>query len=147
MRYGYVSPMQSPLIRSKARSKYTYDNNIFDSKIEMCFYIWLRDNNVSFIFKPHITFSYEFDGKIHFYIPDFKVDDYYVELKGNQFFKKDGTMQNPFDHSLDALYEAKHQCMIRNNVKIIKQSDCEIYINYVNNKYGKKFCKQFKVQK
>ena len=49
-------------------------------------------------------------------MPDFKVDNKYIELKGDQFLKSDGTWQCPFDHSLDAIYEAKHQCLIKNNV-------------------------------
>ena len=42
-------------------------------------------------------------------------------------------MINPFDRSLDGQYEAKHQCMITNSVKII--TDCSEYIRYVNEKY------------
>ena len=41
-------------------------------------------------------------------MPDFLVDGHYVEIKGDHFFKKDGTMQNPYDHRQDGLYEAKH---------------------------------------
>ena len=39
----------------------------------------------------------------------------------------------------DDIMEAKHQCMIENNIKIL--TDCSIYIKYVNQKYGKKFLK------
>lgn len=63
---------------------------------------------------------YKHDGKEHFYMPDFKVRDELIEIKGDHFFKEDGTMQNPYDHSQDGLYEAKHQCMIKNNVTILK---------------------------
>lgn len=81
-------------------------------------------------------------------MPDFKVNGIYVEIKGSQFFKFDGTMQNPFNHSYDGLYEAKHQCMLNNNVIIIKTSSlCFKFINqYINEKYGKKFIQQFKKQ-
>jgi len=48
-------------------------------------------------------------------------------------------MQNPWDHSQDGIYEAKHQCIIANNVKIILQSQCNEYIAYVNDKYGQEF--------
>ena len=41
-------------------------------------------------------------------LPDFKLNDKFVEPKGAHFFKEDGTMQNPFDHTQDAHYEAKH---------------------------------------
>ena len=48
-------------------------------------------------------------------------------------------MQNPYDHSQDAKYEAKHQCMITNKVKILKSADYEKYLKYVDEKYGKDF--------
>jgi len=45
-------------------------------------------------------------------------------------------MINPYDRSEDPKYEAKHQCMINNNVEII--TDTKLYTNYVITKYGKK---------
>lgn len=36
----------------------------------------------------------EFDRK-HWYMPDFKVNNQFIEIKGYHFFKSDGTMQNP----------------------------------------------------
>ena len=53
-------------------------------------------------------------------------------------------MQNPFDHSQDGLYEAKHQCMLQNNVKIIKTSMMRYVLQYIDETYGKNFLKQFK---
>lgn len=50
----------------------------------------------------------------------------------------------PWDHSLDALYEAKHQCMLANDVKILTTNDYVQYIKYVNTTYGKAYLKQFK---
>ena len=64
----------------------------------------------------------EFDGKTHFYLPDFLVDGQLVELKGDQFLKDDGTWKNPYDHGQDALYEAKHQCLVKNNVVILNSA-------------------------
>ena len=40
------------------------------------------------------------------------------------------------------LYESKHQCMIKNNVKILTNFD--EYIKYVKNKYGKAFLESLK---
>lgn len=39
-------------------------------------------------------------------------------------------MQNPYNHKLDGLYEAKHQCMLSNNVKILRSKDYQQYIDY-----------------
>ena len=51
-------------------------------------------------------------------------------------------MINPYDPSLNDLYEAKHRCMIENNIKII--TDCTEYIDYIGEKYGNDYLKQFK---
>ena len=71
----------------------------------------------------------------HRYFPDFILDDEFIEIKGDYFFKEDGTMCNPFDHSQDDLFEAKHQCMIKNNVKILTSIDYNFYISYCAKKY------------
>ena len=144
MTYGVEWPMQDARIRAKARSKYSYNNLEFDSKQELCFYIWLKDTNKDFTYYPNINISYEHEGKMHSYIPDFIVEGQVVEIKGDHFFKEDGTMQNPFDHSQDGLYEAKHQCMLKNNVKIIRQNECSIFIDYVIQTYGNAFIKSCK---
>ena len=95
------------------------------------------------------------------YIPDFYLpdDDQYVEIKGSQFFKSnDGTMMIPWrlDSWSDKEYqlrcqkeEAKHQCMLANNVKIILDSDDEMKtaLKYVEDTYGKKYLVKFKYKK
>lgn len=53
-------------------------------------------------------------------------------------------MQNPWDHSQDALYEAKHQCMLRNMVEIWKSNDYKKYLMYIKSTYGKDYLRQFK---
>lgn len=143
--YGANSPSQSRDIFLKQRQKYSYDNIKFDSRVEIAFYVWLRDNHIHFIFQPEKHFEYAFNGKVHWFFPDFEVEGCYIELKGDHFFKEDGTMCNPYDHSQDALYEAKRQCMLKNNVKIMKASECKKYIDYVNKKHGRDFLKNCKI--
>ena len=53
----------------------------------------------------------------------------YIEIKGEQFLKKDGSWQNPYNHEQDCIYEAKHQCALLHNVKIIYSKDLEDYKN------------------
>ena len=50
-----------------------------------------------------------------------------------------------YDRTKDDLYEAKYQCMIQNNVKII--TDIIEYENYINEKYGLNYLIQFKKEK
>ena len=143
-RYGVDNAMQCYAVFKKATQKYCYDEICFASKYEIAFYIWLKDKQINFEYQPNAKFNYVHNGKEHFYMPDFIVDGKYIEIKGDHFFKEDGTMQNPYDHSQDSLYEAKHQCMVENNVTIIRQKDCKQYIDYVESKYGKGYLSQFK---
>lgn len=133
-KYGTVAPSWS----------YIFDGKIFDSSYELSYYIWLKDHNITFTYHPKIALEYEYNDRMHYYNPDFLVNNELYELKGLQFFENhDSTkrMINPFDRTLDNLFEAKHQCMIRNNIKII--TDCDCYIDYVAQKYGKTYLKQF----
>ena len=144
-RYGVRVPIQAKPIGDKAHYKYTYNGIKFDSSYDLAFYIWLTDHGVDFTYNPPIQFTYTYDNKVHLYNPDFQIGDRLVELKGRQFFKNknpNGPMVNPYNHSQDALYEAKHQCMIDNNVEIIV--DCSKYETYVAETYGKDYIVGFR---
>lgn len=144
-KFGVENSSQNPLVRRKQATKYKYENINFDSKPEIAYYIWLKDNNIDFEYQPNVKFEYLCENKLYYYIPDFKVENEYIEIKGLQFFKNydiNETMINPFDRTQDAKYEAKHQCMIKNNVKII--TDTKIYENYIKNKYGRTYLDSFK---
>jgi len=76
----------------------------------------------------------------------------YFEIKGDHFFKN-GKMICPFKHHgwNDARYayecekyEAKHQCMLQNNVIILKSAEYLMFVEYVNSKIGSNFYKQLK---
>ena len=144
-RYGTYSPMQNHDIRMSTQSKYSYDQRLFDSSWELGYYIWLTDHNVSFEYQPNIAFEYTIDGQVHYYHPDFLVDGKYTEIKGLQFFENNnpaGNMINPFDRTQDKLYEAKHQCMIANNINII--TDCDFILDYIKETYTLDYLKLFK---
>jgi len=158
-RYGVDNASKSPEIKKKIKdiiisrygkyvnvkpASFKYMNETFDSYWELCFYVYYTDNNAKIIREPE-PIKYLFNDEEHLYYPDFKIDDNLYEIKGDQFFKKDGTMQNPYDHSQDALFEAKHQCAIQNNVIFIKQNEIKPYIKYVESKYGKNFKEEHKV--
>ena len=143
---GVSQPSLSNEVMKKQHAKYFYDKQFFDSSIELAFYIWLQDQKKDFVYKPSVSFKYEHNGVAHSYFPDFKVEGKLVELKGQQFLKDDGTWQNPYDHSQDALYEAKHQCALQNNVKILYSSDYKKYVDYVKMKHGASFLNELKVK-
>lgn len=139
-KYGVLYPMQNYDIQLKSKKKYTYNNIQFDSSWELALYIYCIDNNINFEYHPSISFSYTYNDNEYSYFPDFKIENEFIELKGLQFFENkdvNGKMINPYDRSQDDKFEAKHQCILKNNVKII--TDCSKYIDYVNLKYTKDF--------
>lgn len=104
------------------RKLYTEDGFNFDSSWELKFYRYLKLQNKNFICHPNRVFSYTFNGKEHFYLPDFEVDGILYEIKGDHFFEGN-KMICPWDRTKDDLYEAKHQCMLKNGVKILKRKE------------------------
>ena len=135
-RTGFKNPSHNPAVISKMHARYYYDGERFDSSWELAYYIWLKDHNIPFEF--HIDpIDYSYKGKRHRYFPDFKVKNELVEIKGPQLLK---LMQE--SNSLD---NAKYHCMIDHNVKII--TDCSEYLNYIDEKYGTEYLKQFRRRK
>ena len=149
--FGVRYPAQSSEVRKKCRKKHTYDGIQFDSLTEIAFYIWLKDNNISFEYQPKCKFTYEFDGKTWTYFPDFKVNGQYVEIKGDHFFKN-GKMICPYRYKnwsniqyewICKKFEAKHQCMLSHNVYILTSICYMPFIKYVEDKYGLNYLTQY----
>lgn len=140
----------------KAKTFYKYNDILFASKWELSYYVWLKDNNINLKYQLE-PIEYEFEGIIRHYVPDFEVNGVIQEIKGLQFFENHDSskrMINPYRRKIDSseivkrrdnLMEAKHQCMIRNNVEII--TDCSKYIEYVKTKYGNTFFEEHKIKK
>lgn len=157
---GVEFSQQCPDIMRKSRKKYKYKDMTFDSKTELAYYIYMTDAGYSVNYAHDIVFKYEFDGIQHVYHPDFLIispcgDKFLVEIKGDQFFNNDGTMKIPYRNKnwSDEKYikrcqqeEAKHQCMIQNNVKIIRHlsDEMKIVFRYIKTKYGPCYLDTFK---
>jgi hypothetical protein len=103
----------------------TFDSTWERKVAEFCFV-----NHINYIYQPDIHFEYEFNNKVHIYKPDFLIEGKLYEVKGNHFFDGD-KMINPYDRNQDGLYEAKHQCMLRNEVIILTSTEIE-KINFIN---------------
>lgn len=144
-RYGVEAAQQCRNIRIKSGYRYTYDNHKFDSSPELALYIWLKDNNIEFEYQPSKTFIYMFNNTQHVYIPDFKIGNQFYEIKGDQFVDKNtGKWICPYNRKNDKLYEEKYQCCILNNIIILYSCDYKKYLDYIDQKYGKQYLKQFK---
>ena len=118
-KYGVDHPMKVHEIFCKTKKKHKYDGKMFDSKPEIEFYKKLKENFIDFEYQPNISFTYEYNGVMHNYYPDFRIGRSYYEIKGRHFFDETGKMINPWCRENDELSEAKHQCMINNNIRII----------------------------
>ena len=85
------------------------------------YYIYLKDHNIQFEYhKNGLFFTYKENGKIHKFYPDFVVNGEIQEIKGNQFFNDKG---EPFNRQLKVWWKEKYQCMIDNNVRILREID------------------------
>lgn len=144
-RYGVEYTSQNRDIRLKQQTRYMYNNIHFDSSPEIALYIYLKDNHIDFEYQPDVSFEYlNEDSNIHYYFPDFRIEDKFYEIKGDQFFDENNKMINPYDRSQDILYESKQKCMIDNNIIILRSKDYQKYLDYISEKYGKNYLKQFK---
>lgn len=143
--YGVLHNMQSKEIRDRSKKKYSYNNIMFDSSWELAYYIWLTDHNIEFEYQPE-GIKYQFNNENHYYYPDFKVNNELVEIKGDHFFDKAGNFIYPYSNDLilQEQYKAKYQCMLNNNVKIMKYNEIRTIMYYIDKTYGKKYLKQFK---
>lgn len=152
-KFGAEHPMKNPEILRKTRGKYKFDEAMFDSAPELALYIWLTDMHEDFEYQPPVSFEYEHAGKTHAYFPDFRVGERYLEIKGPQFFGKDGRMLNPYrdptwsdaEYAEEcAKYEAKRRCMLENKIELLSEAGYGKYLEYVEKKYGRNFIKKFR---
>lgn len=131
-------------------NKYQYKSLFFDSSWELAFYIYHIDKCHKIKHEP-CNFSYTYNKQDHYYFPDFKVNNKYYEIKGEQFIEryKNGkikTLVCPFDNSLNGIYNAKYKCMKKHNVTIIDGYKIQKYLEYVINKYGEDYLDQFRIE-
>lgn len=123
-RYGVPSYAQTHEFHKCHRKRVEYNGLTFDSSWEVDVYKFCQENDIPCEYQPDIQFEYECDGKTHVYQPDFLINGKIYEVKGEQFF--DGNkMINPYNRVQDSLFESKHQCMISNNVIILRKEQID----------------------
>lgn len=141
IKYGVPHYAQTREFASVIHKPYTnpkYPDMSFATSWEFKVYDFLMEHNIEFEYQPKISIHYEYKGTHHTYHPDFKVNDRVVEVKGDQFFRvNESTGQEEMfcpwrgDLSHDeyefkcGVEEAKHQCMIANNVTILRSKDID----------------------
>ena len=151
--YGVDNPMKRPEIVQKAletkhfdvlkKRGLVYNGVYFDSSWELAYYIWLTDNNKSFIYHPNISINYLDDNNIERqYFPDFLVEGRFIEIKGNQFFNE---KDEPYNLYKKEYWWKKYNMLIANNIYIMREKEAFTYVKYVNENYGKDYIKSFKM--
>lgn len=128
-KYGVEYPLQNKVIRKRAVKRYFYDEKYFDSSYELLFYKWLKDNSINFTYQPYDDTLW-WNG--HHYTPDFKVEEQFIEIKGEQFFKN-GRLYNPFKKIFMTDYE---EMLKHFNIKILRKNDLIKIIGKLDTKWA-----------
>ena len=123
-KYGVENYAQTSKFAKNHRKKIIYNDISFDSSWEVIVCEYCEKNNLSYEYQPEIQFKYYYNDKQHIYQPDFLIEGKLYEVKGDHFFEGD-KMINPYDRTQDGLFESKHQCMLDNNVIILRREDIE----------------------
>ena len=116
--YGVEHYAQSSEFSKFRKNIVEYNGIFFDSSWEVILYKYCEKYKIDFEYHPNIQFEYYYNNKKHIYHPDFLIDGKIYEVKGDHFFDDD-KMICPFDRNKDELFEAKHQCIKNNGVKIL----------------------------
>ena len=148
---GILTKQKNKTVTSKKNSKIVYDGQVFDSYPEVCFYIWAIDTGYDIVRLPlDKAIKYEDKlGKTHTYYPDFyiKTLDQLVEIKGD-FFNVERENFKVFSKNLSdgaiIAAKAKFECMHKNNVLVLTNTDYKKYLDYVSVTYGYTTTQQLK---
>lgn len=142
-RYGVRSYTQSEEYQKTAKKKYFFENKYFDSSWELAFYIYLRDNNIDFIYKPSPINYFDSNGKSHKYFPDFKIGDRLIEIKGDFLLDEEGRLKD-LPSGGPVCPKEKQICMDEHNVIVLSRKEINPYLKYVRDNYGKNYLRSFK---
>ena len=143
-RYGADNPLQSEEIKEKIKKTnlekygveylshnvfYKMDDIKFDSSWEIVFYIYHKDKGCD-IKRNDTHFTYIKDDKEHDTVVDFTIDGKLYEVKSSYYVN---------------CQKEKIKVLLENNVEIISDNEIEMYFEYVKEKYGNEYIKQFRV--
>ena len=117
------------------KTLYNYENERFDSSWELALWIYAKDHNEPIEREP-CSFEYEFEGKKHLYYPDFRYKGILVEVKGDRIFQLMQIENTQLNEKL--------KCGLKNSVTFYLGKDVKIFRDYIKQKYGRNYLKQFK---
>lgn len=149
--HGGTFNLQLPVVINKARARYTYNEDIFDSKEELAIYIYCLDNNIP-IKRESVQYTYEVDGEECTYRVDLEIEGKPYEFKGPMMIDDAGVwIPDPWTrchleskNQIELLekeyrkFAEKQKCAIANKVTVLEEKDAEIYMNYCAKKFESK---------
>jgi len=120
------NPNQGGYRKGSGRGKSgTYKGYYCDSSWELAYVIYNIEHNIDFERNTE-KFKYIFNNEKRYYIPDFIVNDEYVEIKGY--------MTEQWEQKLKQFDKP---------IKVIYKDDIKLYLAYVEDKYGKDFISMY----
>lgn len=122
-RFGVKSYSQTIEFNSRKWHKVKFDGLTFDSLYEVKFYNILKYLGISFEYHPKIKFQYFFNGKQHFYFPDFLIGTRIIDIKNSYLLH---LMSIP-----ETKENSKLLCIKENNVELVDGELCETLINFI----------------
>lgn len=149
LKYGTEYPSQADVVkekisaarysRSKLENRPKFNDISFDSLLEKQIYEFCYTNHIPVKYHPRSLKYEDSFGKDHLYFPDFEIDGELYEAKGKHLWKND-KLFCPFRkglsvdelEKLDAIYQAKTDCMLQNGVKVVFDIDDFKTLNSIN---------------
>ena len=122
-RYGVDNPAKLDSIKSKIQDTIIknnihrntgnygvyYNGEKFDSKSELLYYYWCKENGFDIIKNP-TPIEYYIEGVRHLYYPDFIVNGQYVEIKGEHLIDNDGYLYYELSYNSSLLMNGLKEC-------------------------------------
>ena len=144
VRFGYIGGPWSKLevketVKTSEAQKlisrrYVYHGEKFDSSWELYYWIYCKEQGYQ-ITRNFRYFTFVLDGKQRRFYPDFIINGELVEIKGDHL---------KLDVYKTQLWQAKEQICKKEHIKILSESEMKPIIKWVQDKFGKKYVKQFK---
>ena len=146
-KYGVENPSQVKEFQNKKSARYKYDGYNFRSSYELIFYLYCKELNLKVVYES-ISIPYkDNEGNIHYYYPDFIVDDQLIEIKGDHLLDEEGNLNSSLYNDSDKQKEidkCKQKCMEENKVIILKKEDIDIIREKISDRYSENFLKSLK---
>lgn len=126
--------VNTPEAQKLISRKYVYHGEKFDSSWELYYWIYCKEQGYQ-IARNFKYFTFTLNSKQKRFYPDFIVNGTLVEIKGDHL---------KLDVYKTQLWQAKEQICKKEHIKVLSESEMKPVIKWVQNKFGKKYVKQFK---